>query len=72
VEGVPPGNCQLKVVLLAEEVLVYCTVSGLHPTVLEAVKAAVGGVAITTVPVVVVVPQVLEAFRVTVYVPSAA
>ena len=47
----------MKLMLLAEEVLVYCTVRGAHPAVFEAVNPAVGGVAITTVCVEVVLPQ---------------
>ena len=66
VAGVPPGNCQLKVVAFAEDVLVYCTLKGAQPVALIAVKAAVGGVTTTTVWVAVVEPQALVAVRITV------
>ena len=64
--GVPPGNCQLKVWALADDVLVNCTVSGAQPVVVFAVKLAVGGVTITTDWVKVVLPQLLVAVKVTV------
>ena len=62
----PPANCQLKLMALAEEVLVNCTGSGPQPVVLEAVNPALGGVAMVTVRVVVLEPQVLVAVKVTV------
>ena len=63
--GVPPANCQLKVWVFADEVLVNCTVSGAQPVVTFAVKLAVGGVTITTDWVKVVLPQLLVAVNVT-------
>ena len=69
--GLPPGNCQLKEAVFAEEVLVYCTLNGAQPLVLDAVNPAVGGVVTTTVWVAVVDPQGLVAVSTTVYVPSA-
>ena len=56
-DGVPPGNNQLNVRALVLEVLVNCTVSGAQPDVGEAVNPAIGGVSITTVDVLVLVPQ---------------
>ncbi len=55
--GVPPGNCQLKLALLGEEVLVNITVRGWQPVVGDAVNPAVGGVEIVTVWMEVSAPQ---------------
>ena len=68
VAGLPPGNDHCTVVAFVE-VLLNSTVSGSHPVVGVAVNAATGGVASTTVLLLVEVPQILVVVNVTLYVP---
>ena len=68
--GVPPGKLQAYPVVLADALLVNCTVVDTQPLVGVPVKFAVGGVAMVTTWVAVLVPQALVAVSTTVYTPS--
>ena len=72
VPGLPPGKVHAHEVVLLDDRLLNCTVSGAQPVVLVAEKPADGGVTMVTVLVAVLVPQLLVDVKTTVYTPSVA